>query len=58
MSWFSFEHFLVSTVYFEGLNSVFSRVQHCTVHVQYRDFALYGTVLYFQILDFEIDPVL
>ena len=37
---------------------VSSRVQHCTVHVQYRDVALYGTVLYFQILDFENDPVL
>ena len=43
---------------FRVIVPVFTRVQHCTVHVQYRDFALYGTVLYFQILDFEIDPVL
>ena len=31
-----------------------TRVQHGTVPVQYRDFALYGTVLYFQILSLKI----
>ena len=33
---------------------VHTRVQHGTVPVQYRDFALYGTVLYFQILSLKI----